>query len=145
MSLLTRFDTAALRPPEAGPGTAPAALLVWCQADHGPFAWQATDADAAALNALMRSLDGEDRLRTLGRAEGLRWRLSLKLREALGLRRAQDPWDCGHARGADALLHFLPRRPTLIVSDESATHTVLAARASLFRQPVRLLLRTPAR
>lgn len=140
MSLGLRFDTRALRPPQASDAAVPAALLAWCRQAEGPFAWCETAVAAPQLDALMRELDGDARLQQLSRAAGLRWRLGLKLREALGLRRATDPWDCGHARSSDALLHFLPRRPTVIVSSERSAQAVLAARAPLFQQPVRLLL-----
>lgn len=141
MGLLSRFDSAALRPPAASDAVPPPELLAWCRRDDEAFAWRPTEASAAELDALMGELDGDRRLRALGAAAGWRWRLALKLREALGLRRGSDPWDAGSATSSDALLNFLPRRPTLIVSHEPAARLTLAARAPLFRWPVRLLLR----
>ncbi len=144
MSWLARFDERALRPPIAGPGGVPADLLNWCRTGDPRFAWRDCSASPDELNALMRELDGDRALQALASAAA-RWqvRLGLKLREAMGWRRADDPWDAGHLRELDALLQFEPRRPTLIVADASqqAARELLATRAPLFCQPVRLLLR----
>lgn len=137
-----RYDRRALRPPALSEAAVPVALLAWCRAVEGDFAWQATEAGEAELDALMRELDGDRALQALpGVAARWQLRLALRLRETLGLRRASDPWDCGHAADADALLHFLPRRPTLIVSPLPSAAAVLAARVPLFAHPVRLLMR----
>jgi hypothetical protein len=141
MRLLARFDTAALRPPPPSSAAVPADLLLWCRAAEGAFAWRETRASEAELDALMRELDGERRLRQLSRVRGIAWRLALKLREALGLRRSDDPWDAGHARDKESLRHFAPRRPSLIVSTDPGAQTILAAHTAQFKQPVRLLLR----
>lgn len=127
-----RFDTLALRPPEPTPADGPAAagaapiwpaLTGWCGQDaaglpqallHGP------GADVVA-EAMACRIDGSQRLAGLGRAAGLAWRLSLKLREALGWRRPHDPWDAGWvlttANGRAQLgQHWWPRRPTLLLA-----------------------------
>lgn len=146
MSFLSRFDSQALRPPSAlADGPVPAELLAWCRQSADAFAWRETALALPALEALMRELDGDRALQALP-SGAARWqlRLGLKLREALGRRRATDPWDAGHATDTDALLHFLPRRPTLILSEQAGARAVLAARAPLFSQPVRLLLRPAA-
>lgn len=144
MSLLARFDAAALRPPAASTAIPPADLLAWCRADNSGFAWQSCDADLDSLDALMRELDGDRALLELP-SGAARWRLrlGLKLREALGQRRNTDPWDAGHLRDVDALLHFEPRRPTLIVAEphQQAARELLAARHLVFAHRVRLLLR----
>lgn len=145
MSWLARFDTRALCPPALSDAGVPAALLAWCRSGSEPFAWRHCDTELAALDALMRELDGDRALQALpGAAARWRLRLGLKLRESLGRRHADDPWDAGHLRDLDALLQFEPRRPTLIVAgaDQHAARELLAARSPLFRQGVRLLLRT---
>lgn len=141
MRVLARFDTDALRPPPPSGAQVPADLLLWCRAAEGAFAWRETRASKAEVDALLRELDGDRRLRQLSRLRGMAWRLGLKLREALGLRRPGDPWDAGHAVSTDALLQFEPRRPTVIVSDDPLCCDPLAARAAQFEHPVRLLLR----
>lgn len=144
MSLLTRFDAQALEAPAGSGASVPGVWLDWCQSATGAFAWCHCDASLAELNALMRELDGDRALQALASgAARWQWRISLKLREALGLRRAQDPWDAGHLRDLDALLRFEPRRPTLIVgaAGQSGARELLAARSPLFKHPVRLLLR----
>jgi hypothetical protein len=141
MSLFARFDLATLSPPASGPADPPAALLAWCR-QPGP-AWAETEASDADLNALMRELDGDRALQALpSPVARLRLRLGLKVREAIGRRRATDPWDAGWLRDLDALLRFEPRRPTLIVASgaQAAARELIAARQPLWRQPVRLLI-----
>lgn len=141
MSLLARFDLAALCPPAASDAALPGDLLAWCR-QPGP-ASRETQAGDAALDALMRELDGDRALQALPTAAArLRWRLALKLREALGQRRADDPWDAGWLRDVDALRGFAPRRPTLIVARpaQAAARALIAAGQPQWRHPVRLLI-----
>lgn len=144
---MRRFDTTALsvtppRPVRAA--TAPEELRAWCLQDTTPFAARPTPHAIDALQALQLQLDGSLLLRSLPSARA-RWslRIGLLLREQLGLRRADDPWDCGWARSSTALASWTPRRPTLIVSAEAGCEPVLAAHAASFRHPVRLLLCAP--
>lgn len=141
MSLFARFDRSTLSPPIPSEARAPQALLAWCR-QPGP-ACAETQAGDDELDALMRELDGDRALQALPSAAArLRLRLGLKLREALGSRRADDPWDAGWLRDLDALLRFEPRRPTLIVARhaQAAARELIATRQPLWRHPVRLLI-----
>ncbi len=141
MSLLARYDLNALHPPRVNDAKPPAELLAWCRQPEP--VWRETNARDDELDALMRELDGDRRLQALAPGARWRWRLGLKLRERLGPRRADDPWDAGWLRGPDALLQFEPRRPTLIVagSEQAVARELIAARQPLWRFPVRLLIR----
>lgn len=91
----------------------------------------------------MRELDGDRALQALPSAAArLRWRLGLKLREAAGQRRPDDPWDAGWLHEVDALLRFEPRRPTLILARpaQAAARELIAAGQPRWPHPVRLLI-----
>jgi hypothetical protein len=156
-NLCARFDRVALQAPAVAPHSAEDALnarysqirqrlLDWCHTPARTGAkteWQAAatqDFSIATLrgpdpatttawaNAFARTLDGSTRLEAMsGRAAGLVWRLQIKLHDALGQRRHDDPWDVGWASTAPPAQrrlegHFMPRRATLILAaaDESA-------------------------
>jgi hypothetical protein len=141
MSLFARFDLHTLAPPEVGDALPPEELLAWCR--NSGQAWRETTASGAELDALMRELDGDRALQALPSAAArLRVRLGLKAREALGWRRAGDPWDAGRLRELDALLRFEPRRPTLIVAShgQAAARELIAARQPAWSHAVRLLI-----
>ena len=171
-----RFDDAVLRAPawDTALPDVPAGVVdtlrAWCFHGTGSGAWplwapsaapdlplpfavaalQAAGADEAVL-LLGLQLDGSVQLQQQpGRAAGIALRLAVKLHDAMWWRRRQpsDPWDFGVLReDADAaLVHFTPRRATLIVANGTdparALHqcALLRSHAPAFQRPVRLLL-----
>lgn len=106
--------------------------------------------------AFSRDIDGSLRLQALGRLQGLRWRLRLKLDECRWWQpRADDaPWDAGYLPLSEAELQalqsFRPRRPTLIVADGlhprllAQALRMLQGRCAAFNHPVRLLVLAPS-
>lgn len=147
MGLLTRFDTALLRPPApASTATEPAlarCLRDWCLS--APACAAASIAPQPGLDAFAGVLDGSERLARLGRWRGLLWRLEVKLKDLIPGRAPQpsDPWDCGWLQpGAAArLARWQPRRPTLILCTEAEAEAQVLSQLPISPvKPLRLLI-----
>lgn len=169
--LTARYDLAALQPPDAGLAPQAAAALgrpalrtlrAWCLAGSSPLKTRLAVAvleggNVASARTLVQTLclerDGSLQLLACRGAAGrLALRLKTKLHDLALWRERQpsDPWDAGFlpgtAAGLQALAHFEPRRPTLLVAQGlstpalRATCALLHARQRHYRHAVRLLL-----
>ena len=156
-ALSARFDADVLRPPERRP-LPETPDPRWAQLSADCLAtpqerlrvaflpiWAQNPDQTSALHAWLRELDGDLQLQRSG-ALG---RLSLKLRaklQDLGLGWGAPIWDCGFlgAAALPALVHFRPRRPTVIVLESmpqphmDAALQALTHAAPRFARPVRV-------
>ena len=104
-------------------------------------------------HAFSQYMDGTEQLLALsGRVARWRLKLAVKAHDCMAWRARQptDPWDSGYLsadpQALQALVHFLPRRASLLVCVDMVPDAlqrciqILRARSSQFRHPVRLLL-----
>jgi hypothetical protein len=165
-TLLARYDTAALRPPEPPAGEqlpasenqpepqAWAELQRWCLHEQARFSVKTLHGPSAP--ALARRLclerDGSLQMQATSGAGRVALRLKTKLHDLMPgrPRQPEDAWDSGYVidtpAGLQALARFQPRRATLVVAQglkadvlQAATEG-LASRQNSLAQPVRLLV-----